>query len=427
MKILFLVYSRQPSVKHLAETRRTGFSWVDTLLDEFDNHPEISVGLALPVKEEIYSSLKEGNLVYYGLPEKEQSGRIPRFLNRIKYKVEESNILLSVQKAIEDFNPDIVHIFGTENPLGEAVIFANKPTVIHFQGSLNIVARKWFAGVPKMEMLLFGSLLNIVSFRGPYHEFFFFRKKVFREMRTIQNCKYFIGRTKFDRQLLSLLAPNSKYFHCEEFIRPQFFLKEWEQKFGKQVNLISVLKGVTYKGLDILFETSAILDNLTSTNFVFTVCGIEAEEEFVKILKKKYKNETDTSKFIFLGKIDTDTLVIELLKSDVFVHPSYIENSANSICEAMALGMPVVATNVGGTSSILNDGVEGCLVQEGDPLSMAAAIRNMVDNSDHAKYLGHNARIRALARHKPETIYSRLNEIYNEILRISDLSGSDIV
>jgi glycosyltransferase involved in cell wall biosynthesis len=415
MKILFLVFSRQSSLKSFAKTRRTGFSWVDTLFEEFEKHTDVSVGIAVPVKDSTFSKLENGGFILYGLPEKSQGNKISQFIKRIEHKEIETDILSSAQKAIDDFCPDIIQIFGTENTLGEILVSVNQLVVIHFQGSLDIVARKWFSGVSKFELAFLGSLRNLVLFRGPYHEFFTFKKKALKETRIIQNCRFFIGRTDFDRQLLSLLSPSSKYFHCEEFIRPQFFLREWNRDFGNKLMFISILKGVTYKGLDVLFETSAALEKYTSLDFLFQICGIDKNEEIVRILKRKYKRVVDFSKFHFLGRIETASLVDRLCDSDIFIHPSYIENSSNSICEAMALGMPVIATNVGGTVSLLRDGVEGLLVQEGEPLSIAAAVQRMVQNSEYARSLARNARVRALERHNPEAIYNCLLGIYYDM------------
>lgn len=399
----------------------TGFSWVDSLIDEFVTHEEISIGLAVPIMDELFSRAIKGQIILYGLPEKRQRNKINRLLKRIRHKEPESEVIIPAFKAIEDFNPDIVQVFGTENPLGGIIKMTNKPVLIHFQGSLDVVSGKWFAGISKHELLRFGSLRNLLFFRGPFHEYSTFRKRAIREGKVIRNCSYFIGRTDFDRRLLLLISPDSVYFHGEEFLRPQFFINKWNSEFSKNVSCISILKGVTYKGLDVLLETSAVLGKYSSFDFEFKICGINENEEIVRILKRKYKKVVDFSKFNFLGKLNTESLVSELCDSDIFIHPSYIENSSNSICEAMALGMPVIATNVGGTASLLDNGEEGLLVQEGEPLSMAAAIKTLVEDHKYASLLGRNARVRAAERHNAETLYSELIKIYNEIKTSSQI------
>jgi glycosyltransferase involved in cell wall biosynthesis len=148
----------------------------------------------------------------------------------------------------------------------------------------------------------------------------------------------------------------------------------------------------------------------------FKICGVSENEEIITLLKKKYKKYFKSLNIEFLGKLSADDLVNQLSNSNFYVHPSYIENSPNSVCEAMALGMPVISTNVGGLSTLINDTVEGILVQEGEPYSMAGAILELANNYEKARLLGQKARIKALARHKPESIVKNILSIYDEII-----------
>jgi len=415
MRILYFVYARQSSFRAFSGANRTGFSWIDALLDEFVKHQENVIGLALPVADGSFTSAIKENITLYGLSDRKQGGKLGRLISRIRHREPKTDLVKSALKAIEDFNPDVIQLFGTENPLGGIIPLTSKPVVIHFQGSLDVVAEKWFSGISKHDIVKYGSLRNLILFRGPYHEYFTFRKKAARENKIIHDCNFFIGRTDFDRRLLAMVSPGSGYFHCEEFIRPHFFLNRWNRQSGKKVCFISILKGVTYKGLDVLLETSAIIDKYFPFDYEFKICGIGDNEEIVSIMRRKYKKRVDFSKFVFLGKVDTEALVMQICDADIFIHPSYIENSSNSICEAMALGIPVIATNAGGTSSLMENGREGLLVQEGEPLSMAAAIQELLADPETARLLGTNARARAVSRHNTDALYSRLMSIYNEI------------
>jgi glycosyltransferase involved in cell wall biosynthesis len=167
-------------------------------------------------------------------------------------------------------------------------------------------------------------------------------------------------------------------------------------------------------------EALIILKKYSAVSFKFKICGVSADEEIIRIIKRKYKNEINVLNIEFLGKLNADEMVEQLCNSNFYIHPSYIENSPNSVCEAMALGMPVISTNVGGINSLITDSVDGLLVQEGEPYSMAAAIINLTNNYEYAKLLGVNARKRALARHNPEKIATTLLDIYKTILQEND-------
>ena len=82
----------------------------------------------------------------------------------------------------------------------------------------------------------------------------------------------------------------------------------------------------------------------------------------------------------------------------------------------MILGMPCVATFVGGTGSILKDGEEGILVQDGDPWAMAGAIVELKNNPQKAVEHGQTARARALKRHDKVTVVKDLIKVYETII-----------
>ena len=165
-----------------------------------------------------------------------------------------------------------------------------------------------------------------------------------------------------------------------------------------------------------MIETAKLISDNSTISVEFSICGIAENEKIVKILKRKYKTDFKRLGIKFMGTLGTDELVNQLCQSNIYIHPSYIENSPNSVCEAMALGMPVIATNVGGVSSLISNKKEGILVQEGDPYSLAGAIMDLSFNFSWAINLGINARNRALMRHNPEGIVNRLIGIYNTIL-----------
>jgi glycosyltransferase involved in cell wall biosynthesis len=99
----------------------------------------------------------------------------------------------------------------------------------------------------------------------------------------------------------------------------------------------------------------------------------------------------------------------------MYVMASHIENSSNSLCEAMILGMPCIATYAGGTASLLKDNEDGILIQDGDPWSLSGAILELYNNPQKAVDYGKNARNKALIRHDKERIATDLLAIYRTI------------
>ena len=103
------------------------------------------------------------------------------------------------------------------------------------------------------------------------------------------------------------------------------------------------------------------------------------------------------------------------LKSHVFVSPSSIENSSNSICEAMILGVPVVCSDVGGIKSLLTHNHEGYIYQADAPYMLARSIINIFEDDDLAQKFSRNARAHALKTHDKDLNLKALIDTYNKI------------
>ncbi len=98
---------------------------------------------------------------------------------------------------------------------------------------------------------------------------------------------------------------------------------------------------------------------------------------------------------------------------DVFVLPSLAEGISNTILEAMASGLPVIATDVGGNSELVTDGVNGKLVEKGDVHAMADCIAYYCQNSDKRQLHGRNARQRVLEEFSMTAMVEKYMDVYN--------------
>ena len=99
---------------------------------------------------------------------------------------------------------------------------------------------------------------------------------------------------------------------------------------------------------------------------------------------------------------------------DLFVLPSWAEGLPNSVLEAMASGLPVVATRVGGTPEIIEDGVNGLLVAPKEPHALALAIMQILENGEFARRIAQSARGRARAQFGFDRLLSELDNLYFE-------------
>ena len=103
--------------------------------------------------------------------------------------------------------------------------------------------------------------------------------------------------------------------------------------------------------------------------------------------------------------------------------PSHIENNSNSLCEAMKIGVPCIASYVGGIGSLIVNDFDGVLVQNGDSIALAGAIKELLLNKEKLIKISQNAIKSSNKRHDKEKIINNLLSIYNCI--INDVSNNE--
>lgn len=418
MKILWLFtnYNYKKTVTYV------GCGWVESLLTELKKNSQDEFATAF------FSDQVKSVTIHED--EKSKQFVIPSYLNRfekIKRNILFKDVLFEereelVLTIIKDFNPDIIHVFGTEGPFGLLSSKLRIPVLVHIQGILNPYLLKWYpSGYSVWNIVKNTSLKRLFMFSGYWGDYFRYIKLAKREITIFKNVKYFSGRTEWDRQLTELLSKSSNYFHCEEMLRPSFYSNKWEKKRNNNsIQIVSIVNPNIYKGIETILETAQILKQHTDHNFNWVVAGVLSDNALVRMFSKKTKIVPDTVNVSFLGSLQVETLISTMLESDLFVHPSHIDNSPNSVCEAMLIGMPIVSTNVGGIKSLITDNKEGLLVQDGEPYSMAAAINDLICNPLKCESLSAGAKIRALKRHDPNKIVKDQLEIYKKIIQIND-------
>src|SRR5690606_3225893 len=138
-----------------------------------------------------------------------------------------------------------------------------------------------------------------------------------------------------------------------------------------------------FKGFELICQTLSIIED-TGTSVEWRVAGLTDSDRVCRLGRKSLGKKYPRASLRLLGKLDADALLERLMEASIYVLPSHIENSPNSLCEAMMLGMPCITTSVGGVSSLIEDGTDGILVPDGDPWSLAGAILEIHRSPDEA-------------------------------------------
>jgi glycosyltransferase involved in cell wall biosynthesis len=330
---------------------------------------------------------------------------------------EDKSIYLAI---INQVKPDLIHIHGTENPFGYLISTTDIPVVVSIQGITTVIFQKFSVGIDKKYLFtknykIRNSFKKNILLQSFNNSLLYFNKMKNRELDNLKLTKYIIGRTDWDRRITRLLAPESEYFHSNEIMREPFYLKVWESKSNEKLIIHTTSSDSPYKGFETLCHSLHLLNQI-GIDIEWRVAGVSENDLIVKIVRKTLKNNFPSKGLILLGRINQNYLLEKLLEACIYVMPSHIENSPNSLCEAMLIGMPCIATFAGGTGSMLTDGIDGILIQDGDPWVLAGAILELKNNPEKANEFGIKARKKAMIRHNSDNIAQTLLDIYSTVI-----------
>lgn len=338
---------------------------------------------------------------------------------------------------LAETRPDLVHIWGTEYPaaaaLHAAALTAGIPALVGIQGVMRDCAAHLCDGVPRqyrgsnfaqrfIDRVVPGALLDKMQAR--------FDALAEGEAALLAKARFVTGRTAFDRAAVAALAPRARYFPCNETLRPAFYTAPaWRPRtFGSAPVLLLSQGNYPLKNLHTLIaalpalakrwpgitvrvagwgplDKGALLRPVIAAMFPYqTYCARLAAQLGV------------SERLRHTGPLGEAAMRQAYLDADVFVLPSFIENSPNSLGEAMLLGVPCVAAKTGGIPDLLTHGAEGLLyAPPGDAAALAGAVAGVLSLPDQGAALGDAARRRAQATHDPAANAGTLLAIYSTV------------
>lgn len=333
-----------------------------------------------------------------------------------------------IQGILKDAKPDMIHIFGTEFPhcLAAVRAFHNpQKTLIGIQGLCGEIAKTYRAGLPEnvFKQASFRDVVRQDSMRQQQNKFY---QRAENERQALLLTDHITGRTEFDRAETAKINPRANYYLMNETMRQEFYEGEWK---AEQTECHSIFLGqgdYPLKGMHFLLEAMGRLkenypdlklyvagNSIISYETAKDKCKLSAYGKYLLVLIRLYELQDQV---IVLGRLSAEEMKTQFLRSSVFVCPSVMENSPNTIGEAMLLGIPVVASKTGGIPSMVEDGVTGLLFHNGDAEDLADSIDRIWSDQTLVKELSAHERIRASYIHDGSKNYERLLEIYREIL-----------
>lgn len=364
-------------------------------------------------------------------------------INDISYilvpKSKVSNKLSGIwKKVLEIASPDVIHIHGTEYPTGLSLIKACDPkkVVVSIQGLISEIAKYYTFGIENLEILKHLTLRDLLKQETLWHQKSRFVKSGHNELEYLRQAKNFIGRTNWDKAHVLANNPMANYFFNNETLRESFYQASWNINKIERHTIFFSQSTYPMKGLHVLINAlPMILRHFPDTKI--KVAGFDITKAsrqslgrlktttygcYIYSLIKKLNIDNSV---VFLGGLDEAEMCDAYLKSHVYINSSAIENSSNSIGEAQLLGVPVIASYVGGTDSMVTNNVTGLLYPCNDTVRLASLVIDLFKNDNLAMRLSEKGQLVARERHDKAKNREALIVIYREISANASGTKSD--
>jgi len=391
--------------------------WVESMAGELKNFTDIELAVACKCENGEHFEAEIDGVKYFSVS----------YTSSTPCKDIEKRFL----QILESFKPDLIHIEGTEFLHAKAVLTVgerlNIPTVTSMQGILN-GQYNYQCGQLQVDDLIFSkSLTNI--FAGlllHFRKTKWYKKRLSHERAVIESSKYILGRTTWDRAHSYSINPDAKYYSCNRVLRAPFYTEKWDLSKTER-HSIYVGNGYTaLKGFHFVVEALPQLIKEYPDIKVY-VAGHKPYTEndkrvFFKkgygvYLKKLIEDSGAKDHIIFTGPLKAQQVAERLSKVNAYVLCSTVENSPNTLGEAMLVGTPCVAAYVGGVSDMAEDGKDALFYRNDDAALLAWSIKRIFDSDELASELSQNAKKRAELTHSPRKNAEDLVKAYKDILK----------
>ncbi len=345
----------------------------------------------------------------------------------------------SMKWIIDFWKPDMVHCFGTEYPhtLAMCRAFPDKSRLlISLQGLCAVYAECYFADLPTevIRSVTLRDVLKKDSLREQQRKFVM---RGVMEKEAVKLAGNIAGRTAWDHFYTKEWNSKARYFVMNETLRESFYGAVWDRKsciphsvFLSQGDY--PIKGFHYmlKALPKILETFPDTKVYVAGNSIINYGTLKQKlkiSAYGRYLRRLIRENGLQDAVVMLGRLEEGQMRERYLKSHLFVCCSSIENSPNSLGEAMLLGVPCVSADVGGIPSIFTGGGDG-IMYEGFRVGLnnesnlkavseklAKSVIEMWQNESALEIYGKNARKHAEKTHDPVQNYRIMTEIYAEI------------
>ncbi len=419
MHILWVCNIKLPEIAdYYGEKRRVNYGWLSGIVSSLSDKQRSNLVVCFPHKTKEVLFGKAGGYSFYSFYRDDNW----------QYDI---NTEACFEKIFNEVKPDVIHIFGTEYMHTLAAVNASVKTgyidrvVISIQGMVSVIAGHYYADLP-VWMRYYRTLRDVIRKTSIAKQKKSFKRRGEYEIEAIQKVSHIIGRTEWDKACSQRINSNAEYYFCNETLRDAFYEKQkWSFKQCERHSIFVTQSSYPIKGFHVLLKAIAELkltyqdikvyttgNDVVNNNGFLSAQKLDGYKNYIKGLIKKLGLQ---SNIVFLGELDEEEIKHYLLKSNCFVLPSCIENSPNSLGEAMLLGVPCVSSDVGGVKNMMTHGVDGFLYPYDEPYMAAFYIRRIFEDEELCQQLSDKAQEHAKNTHNRNANLNQLLSIYNQI------------
>lgn len=398
----------------VAGTNKEG--WIAGALDTLRQHKDIELAVAFPAKaDEPFHGVTGAGITYYGFIE--DSDHPEQY---------DAALEAAMGMICDEFHPEVIHVFGTEFPHTLAMLKVQewkKRVIVHLQGVMRECAAVYLADLPE-EVTERATFRDVVRKDSLWRQLEKYEQRAVHEEDALQLAQYACGRTAFDKEFLESINPGCTYFSMNETLRNAFYSGAWEKENATPHRIVMSQGNIPLKAVHHMIKAlSQIREKYPDAELYVAGDNVVRESGVVNRLKlseygRYLRTVMDeggvTDAVHFVGQ-QTEAQMKELyLSAQVYVLPSMVENSPNSLGEAMLLGLPCVASRVGGIPSMAEEG-EVAFFEAGDVDGLAERVLKIFDDEGYAAALAAAGHKRATLTFDKEANYRMLCWIYETV------------
>lgn len=412
MKLLWLCNMVPCEVKKAITGKEGNGLWVDHVLQDLRQQKDLTIQIFCPYSQEVSGTLDD-RCTYHTFCTKLPYQYLPELEDRFA-------------GVLRDFSPDVIHSWGVEYAHALAMVNAAEKTgnlhrmAVSIQGLCCYIAGHYCEGLPHTVQRGY-TLRDLLRQDNLLQQQKKFYLRGVLEKQALTKVHHVIGRTHWDRACTALINPEVRYHFCNETLRPPFYRDTWTYDRCRKHRIFAPSCSYPVKGFHYLLEAFALVLKfcpdatlaVPGKNYM-TVSPLK-QNSYQKYLTKLTRQYALEEKMEFLGSLNADQMKEAMLQANVFAMPSTIENSPNALGEAMLLGVPCVAADVGGVSTMMTHNSEGFVYQSTAPYLLAHYIAQIFAMGEDAASMGSAARAHAQKTHDPQTNLRDLLDIYKEI------------